>query len=765
MFAVASGCVERGSSDGTDAGGGGGTSGAGGATAGGSAGTSTGVDGAAGTCWMRTNANDVVNIDDVPGVTGPYAWKNVKISGGGFVSGIVFSLAQPDLVFVRTDVGGAYRFHATSRRWIPLTDWIGRNDANLMGIESIAADPSDARRVYLAAGTYVTGGNGVILRSNDAGNTWERNPIAVPMGGNANGRSMGERLAVDPNLTSTLYFASRFGLWKSSDEARSWAQVPGFPGVGDINLGLSFVSFDRSSGRPGQPTPTFYIGVATMTGVALFRTTDAGSSWEAVPGQPPPGLMPHHAVWDGCGILYLAYNNGPGPNAITRGAIWKYDTVLETWLDVSPRPNCNCGYGGLSVDAAHPSTLLVSTIDWWAPDEIYRSTTGGASWKAIGAEAVRDVAGAQWLYWHGRTPSATGWMGDMEIDPFHPNRALYVTGQGIWSSDDVHAADSDAATHWSFSNEGLEQTVALDLISPPEGAHLISAVGDLGGFRHDDFDNSPPVGMFSQPIFGNTTALDFGEGNPSLVVRVGTVSGSAAARRGAISTDGGTTWTPFATEPAASTGAGSIAVSTDGNTIVWSPEAGTVSYSRNRGGTWTAAAGLPANAANSRIAADRVNANKFYLSRSNLTQLYVSTDGGATFAPTAALPRGAGRARPVFGREGDVWITTNMGLHHSIDSGTTFTTVSALQSASAVGFGHAAPGQEYPAIYVAGTTQVGAGIHRSDDGGIIFQRVDDAQHQFGWIGIISGDPRIYGRVYLGTGGRGVLYGDPAPPLD
>jgi len=709
---------------------------------------------------MGTGAGEV-SIGDAPDVTGPYAWKNVKISGGGFVSGIVFSTAQPDLVFARTDVGGAYRFHAESRRWIPLTDWIGRNEPNLMGIESVAADPSDARRVYLAAGTYVTSGNGVILRSNDAGNTWERNPIAVPMGGNADGRSMGERLAIDPNLTSTLYFASRSGLWKSSDEARNWATVPGFPGVGDTNLGLSFVSFDRSSGRPGQPTRTFYVGVATTTGTALYRTTDAGSSWEAVPGQPPPGLMPHHAAWEGCGVLYLAYNNGPGPNAITRGAIWKFDTASATWLDVSPRPNCNCGYGGLTVDAAHPTTLLVSTIDWWAPDEIYRSTNGGASWKAIGTEAVRDVAGAQWLYWHGRTPSATGWMGDIEIDPFHPNRALYITGQGIWSSDDVDSADSDAATHWSFSNEGLEQTVALDLVSPPEGAHLISGLGDLGGFRHDDFDSSPPAGMFSQPIFGNTTALDFAEGNPSLVVRVGTISGSTTARRGAISNDGGSTWTPFATEPAGSTGAGSIALSADGNTIVWSPAAGAVSYSRNRGGTWTAAAGLPANTANGKLAADRVNANTFYLSRANLTQLYVSTDGGATFAAGAALPRGASRPRPVFGREGDVWITTSVGLHHSIDSGVTFTNAGALQAASAVGFGQAAPGQTYPAVYAAGTTQIGAGIHRSDDGGVTFERIDDAEHQFGWIGLISCDPRMYGRVYLGSGGRGILYGDPA----
>jgi xyloglucan-specific exo-beta-1,4-glucanase len=34
-------------------------------------------------------------------------------------------------------------------------------------------------------------------------------------------------------------------------------------------------------------------------------------------------------------------------------------------------------------------------------------------------------------------------------------------------------------------------------------------------------------------------------------------------------------------------------------------------------------------------------------------------------------------------------------------------------------------------------------------------------HQHGWIGqTTTGDPRVFGRVYLGTNGRGILRGDP-----
>jgi hypothetical protein len=38
-------------------------------------------------------------------------------------------------------------------------------------------------------------------------------------------------------------------------------------------------------------------------------------------------------------------------------------------------------------------------------------------------------------------------------------------------------------------------------------------------------------------------------------------------------------------------------------------------------------------------------------------------------------------------------------------------------------------------------------------------RIDDDQHRFATAGIIIGDPRVYGRVYIGTNGRGIVQGD------
>lgn len=54
------------------------------------------------------------------------------------------------------------------------------------------------------------------------------------------------------------------------------------------------------------------------------------------------------------------------------------------------------------------------------------------------------------------------------------------------------------------------------------------------------------------------------------------------------------------------------------------------------------------------------------------------------------------------------------------------------------------------------------GIYGSLDGGARWTRINDTAHQWGLrLRVISGDPRRFGRVYVGTDGRGIMYGDPA----
>ena len=72
------------------------------------------------------------------------------------------------------------------------------------------------------------------------------------------------------------------------------------------------------------------------------------------------------------------------------------------------------------------------------------------------------------------------------------------------------------------------------------------------------------------------------------------------------------------------------------------------------------------------------------------------------------------------------------------------------------------PEKKYPALFLAGKAGSRQALFRSDDAGASWTRINDDQHQFGSIGQVLGDPRIYGRVYFATGGRGIIYGDLKP---
>ncbi len=708
----------------------------------------------------------------------PYHFSNVTILGGGFVSGVVFSPAKAGVAYARTDVGGAYRLDPTTKSWLPLMDAFGRAESHFFGIESIAADPLDPNKVYAAAGTYVQSWapNGAILRSSDQGATWQRTDMPLRMGGNELGRSVGERLAIDPNKTDILYFGSRTsGLWKSTDAAVTWTRVDGFPQKEDpTGFGVGFAVFDPRSGKPGLPTPTLYVGLASGD-LGLYVSSDAGLSFNPVPKQPLK-LVPNHAAFDAQGTLYVSYGSGPGPNDVVDGAVWKYEPKTQTFTNITPRAPSDTdkfGYGGLAVDRRRAGTLMVTTIDRWTHgDEIFRSVDAGKHWASLIAKATRDTAGAHYLYFGRDKLGPPGWMGDIDIDPFNPAHVMHVSGQGIWASEDATNAEKGQPTHWVFRDRGLEEAVVTKLVSTPVGAELVSGVADICGFRHTDLSQPPASGMHQNPVCNATTGLDYAGAKPEIMARVGTLWG--AGKHGAVSTDAGKSWTPFASEPHGAESGGTIAVSADGTSFLWSLKKERLMRSGNRGASFAPSEGLPAALdapswvpVNLQLATDRVNPNKAYVFDTASAKTYVSSDAGAHFEPAqsgfpelADWARSSASIQAMPGVEGDVWLTSGKDLFRSTDSGRTWNALGSVEESHALGFGKAAPDRQNPSLYLVGKVASVAGLFRSDDLGKTWVRLNDDQHQFGFVNQISGDPKRFGRVYIGTGGRGVLFGDP-----
>jgi hypothetical protein len=82
-----------------------------------------------------------------------------------------------------------------------------------------------------------------------------------------------------------------------------------------------------------------------------------------------------------------------------------------------------------------------------------------------------------------------------------------------------------------------------------------------------------------------------------------------------------------------------------------------------------------------------------------------------------------------------------------------------------VGIGKAADGATYETLFiwgVAGDSTNSLGVYYSIDKGTSWKRMNDDSHQYGGPGngaFVQGDMNVYGRVYMSTVGRGLVYGN------
>jgi photosystem II stability/assembly factor-like uncharacterized protein len=688
-----------------------------------------------------------------------YVWDSVAIGGGGFVTAVIPSRAKPGVAYARTDVGGAYRWDPVQRRWFALLDWVAQDQTGFLGIDALAIDPHDADTIYLLAGIkYLNGGRTAILRSHDAGKSFDIVDVSARFKthGNGFGRQSGERLAVDPADARRLYLGSRRdGLFVSADAGSSWTRVAGLPVTATPNdVGINLVVPDPASIAGGRARRVF-AGVSRFgtVGPNLYRSDDGGASFAPVAGA-PGGLMPQRAVLDGAGNLVLTYADGAGPHPdkegkepMRRGQVWKYAIASGEWREITPA-GITHPFAGVSVDPADPRRLVVSTINTFIAqgdakgDRIYLSKDGGGHWTDIVERGfAKDAAGVPWLKGHG-----IHWTGSVEFDT-GDTRALWVTsGNGVFRTAN---ADATPAT-WTFTVAGMEETVPLGLASVP-GGPLVSAIGDIDGYLHDD---PARPGRIHQPQMGTTTGLDVAGARPQTMARLGDSM--------YLTDDGGKQWRRTA---ALQGRRGQLALSADGAVILHIPErSATVWRSADGGAAWTAVRGLAR--AGLRPAGDPVDASAFYAYEAETGTLLASADGGASFAPRARLAAGgAPLIRLAPGRKGDLWVALKEGgLARSVDGGKTFATLAGVSWCGAVGFGKAAPGQDYPAVYIWGTAGAARGLYRSSDGGAHWLRINDDAHQYGGPGdgqFVVGDMNRYGVVYMSTAGRGIVYGTPA----
>ena len=689
----------------------------------------------------------------------PQAWSNVAFGGGGCIRGMAIHPKEPNLIYLRTDVGGAYRWDPANTRWINITTGFDVDHAGFYGIQSLALDPNDPNIVYIAAGEAWQNPSD-ILKSTDSGSTWNRSAIGyaeqtvIQIKGNNRGSDFGERLAVDPNNGNILFFGSMWnGLWKSTQAsaAGSWTKVTSWP-VADQSYpsyGLTFVVFDPATGSPGNPTQTIYVGCDEN---GVYRSTDGGGSWSKLTGSPIHSRQGRVAS---DGTLYVT----------------TYDTVEKfkngSWTDITPDAGLE-PYCGIAVDPTNPQRVVCATSVDGTNNPIFVSTNGGSSWTRLDKTNVDYQSNVPWwgeYVWSSGTKC-------MDFDPHHTGKFWYGEWSGTWVTEDITASPSS----WVTYEEGHEELVIMSLVCPTDGAWLLSGIADVSGFRHIKLDSFPTTGFPWEPGHTyHTTCIDVYEGDPNIVVLSGYGSVPYAIQ---YSTNQGVSWSVRNWDPNACLGKLAISA-TDPNKIVvapagptsWDPDPDpvydrSVKYTTNGGNSWSNATGAPNDTVFYRwsteepLAADKVNGNKFYLYSSS-GSLYRSDDGGANWsAVNSTLPvEDSHHVKTAPAMEGEVWIALDWkGLYKSSDSGAGFTKLADVQQAKLVAFGKNPAGQTHPAVFVYGIIDNYSGIFRSDDMGGSWVKISDADTPIGNSpSTMAADRQWFGRVFVGTTGNGIFY--------
>ena len=559
------------------------------------------------------------------------------------------------------------------------------------------------------------------------------------------------------------------GLWYSTNSGSSWTQVssgsvpnPGKDGGATIIPAFPGMVIDNSH--------NIYV-YSYGNGVYEYN----GSGWSRLTSGTGPTGIQFAAIDYNTGYYYAVDNNGNN--------LWMWNGT--TWTEVLAAGGGNPNIKKVFAVAVDPNTsghvIAVS-----ASGNLNESFNSGSSWSGWATAGSGP---------NGVTLSPTGdipWQTNVLTGGTYTNWAffdrstakkIYVNGANNFYVSTPWSGNISASTNvtWNSQGRGIEQLVANEIIVPTTGVPL-AASWDRVVFLPSLSGAYPST--FYPIADGNVVAgwsIDYASSNPSFIAVLADGTYAGGPQRHSYSINGGTTWSAFSSAPVKTFG-GNIAVSTPSNMIFAPANGNQPYYTTNFGAntTWTGIT-LPGVSSWAHfmeaffwptrvICADRVNANTFYLLFNGIG-IFSSTNGGASWslASSAISPGAPAQMKCTPGQAGDIWIATGYGgnagggqgvygnLYHSTDGGATWTTIAKVTEPYTIGFGAPKPGGSgYPAVFMVGWVSGTFGVWGSDDEGSTWNQLGEwPMNSLDQIRTISGDPNIYGQVYIGFSRFGI----------
>ncbi|MBK5285106.1 MAG: glycosyl hydrolase, partial [Bacteroidia bacterium] len=179
---------------------------------------------------------------------------SASLKGAGRLNFVRLHPTDPNTLFVGSPAGGLWKSTNGGTSWTTNTDFLPQ----VIGCTDLAIDPTNPNVMYLATGdgdasdNYSVG----ILKSTDAGNTWNTTGLSFSMGN----RKAISKLLINPNNTNVVLAATSAGIFRSADAGSTFTQ-------------MQIGSFKDMEFMPGNPN-TMY-----ACGTEFYVSADNGAVW------------------------------------------------------------------------------------------------------------------------------------------------------------------------------------------------------------------------------------------------------------------------------------------------------------------------------------------------------------------------------------------------------------------------------------------------------------------------------------------------------
>lgn len=743
-------------------------------------------------------------------LTANMKWEAVKIGGAGFVSGIVTGQKE---MYLRTDVGGAYKYNYEINEWEQIFAFINEADRGYLSVKGIAIDPTDDNTAYFLCGcAYFSDARTVIFKTTDGGKTFTKSDVTdlIQVHGNGDGRECIEPIAIDPDNPDTIYAggdvtAGKSALIKSTDGGKTWNSVDTYDELGLFTTELKYPMWTNHMVRGTEDKEynqqngigciliedgKVYVGTSVTGQANIHVASVKDDKFSVLSKDLPTANYPCTFSTDKNGNLYFTYIAGLAFSG-TAGGAFKYDTATGKVTDISPTNNA---FGKIEVDRENPDKLVTRTCGVWSDqwfelewtddsiawgDHFYRSEDGGATWQDItpGQQAGQytdnhyfisnpiDTNGYDWIY-----GKACHWGSGMMIDPRNPDRVVMTSGNGVYACDNIW---DEKGIQFYFQPDGVEEVVCLDFVSVPNGENY-SAIGDYDGFIHKDINEIPQQ---YKPNIGSTSAIAYCPSDTKVMCRVGEHEGKAY-----YSLDAGATWKDLKVP----NGGGKMAITKlkDGSYRFIKADSGngSLQYSDDFGGSWTKCEGLDGSKTTyplvdlnnpAVVYGSGIKHNDYWASDPNKKEptleeshysFYISTDYGATFKETVVSKYDQCDHTgdlAYLGEDNILMAVGWNGMYSITEDGTKIEKTDVFYCKT---LGYGAPEKEggLNTVFMYGRPAEtdAEGIYRSTDGGKTWDCIN-TDNLYGGTGngnFLVGDMDEFGTVFMSTVGAGIVCG-------